>query len=409
MRIIADLHLHSKYSRATSKDLDLEHVAQWCKWKGITVVGTGDITHPIWTTELKGKLKPTDTGLFEYQGVHFMLTGEINQIYSQGGRGRRIHNVLHVPSFEILDKLNSKLAMYGNLSADGRPILSINCIDLVKLCKDISPDIHIIPAHAWTPWYSIFGSFSGFDSIDECFGDQVKYIHAIETGLSSDPPMNWRWSALDRFVMVSNSDAHSPSKLGRESNVFDTELSYHAIFDAIQKKDRMKFLYTIEFYPEEGKYHYDGHRLCKKRFTPQEAIALNNICPVCNRQMTTGVLHRVEKLADRQDGFRPKSAIPYRNLVPLQEIIAEAFEQKPKTVAVEKEYHRLVKEYENEFNILLDLSESDMKTMNPRIREGIFKVRTGELTIKPGYDGEYGKISIFPKESETSTPQLGLF
>ncbi|MCX7920095.1 MAG: endonuclease Q family protein [bacterium] len=412
MRIIVDFHIHSKYSRATSKDMDIPELAQWAKWKGISLLGTSDFTHPVWLSTLKLKLKPRGDGLFEYDNTVFILTTEISNLWTWKNVGKRVHNLIFAPSFEVVDKLNRKLSNYGSLTSDGRPMLSLSGADLVKLVLDISSECMVIPAHAWTPWYSIFGSMSGFDSIQECFGDQAKYIYAIETGLSSDPAMNWRLSALDTITLISNSDAHSPTRLGREANVFDLpELSYQAVTDAIKQKDKSKFLYTIEFYPEEGKYHYDGHRVCQQRFAPKETRKLNGICPVCKKSVTVGVMYRVEQLADRNEGFIPQNAIPYKNLVPLEEIIAEAFGKAPGTAAVQNQYQQLVSTFQNEFHILLDLSEEELKRggMPSKIIEGIMKVRKGQLTIQPGYDGEYGIISIFPKETETQADQLSLF
>lgn len=411
MRIIADFHIHSKYSRATSKDMDIEYLAQWAKWKGIGLLGTGDFTHPVWLAELKGKLHPRGDGLFEYDKMVFILTGEVSNLWNFKGDGKRVHNLLFSPSFEIAEKINRKLALYGTLASDGRPMLSLPGSDLVKLVLDVSPNCLIIPAHAWTPWYSIFGSLSGFDSIHDCFGEQAKYISAIETGLSSDPAMNWRLSALDKITLISNSDAHSPSRLGREANVFElAELSYKSVTEVIKKKDKSNFLYTVEFYPEEGKYHYDGHRVCQQRLSPKETKKNNGICPICKKPVTVGVMYRVEQLADRDEGFTPANAIPYKNLVPLEEIIATAIEKKPGTDAVQTQYQQLIARFQNEFHILLDLTEPEMRSggMPTRIIEGILKVRKGELTILPGYDGEYGIISIFPKEEKPSD-QLSLF
>jgi uncharacterized protein (TIGR00375 family) len=412
MRIIADFHIHSKYSRATSKDMDIPELAQWAKWKGINLLGTSDFTHPVWLSSLKLKLKPRGDGLFEYNQTTFILTVEVSNLWNWKGAGKRVHNLIFAPSFEIVDKINKKLANYGTLTSDGRPMLSLPGSDLVKLVLDISPECMVIPAHAWTPWYSVFGSMSGFDTIQECFGDQAKYIYALETGLSSDPAMNWRLSVLDKITLISNSDAHSPSRLGRESNVFELpELSYKSIIDAIKKKDKTVFQYTIEFYPEEGKYHYDGHRACQQRLSPKETKKNNRICPVCKKPVTVGVMYRVDQLADRDEGFIPKNAIPYKNLVPLEEIIAATIDKAPATIAVQNQYQQLVSTFQNEFHILLDLTEEEMKRggMPPKIVEGIMKVRKGELTIQPGYDGEYGIISIFPKETEKPPDQLSLF
>ncbi|MDR7554533.1 MAG: endonuclease Q family protein [Armatimonadota bacterium] len=396
MRIIADLHLHSRYSRATSRDMDVENMARWARLKGITLLGTGDFTHPVWLRELRAKLRPTDRGLYTHGGAHFMLTVEVSNVYPAGGRLRKIHNIILAPSFEVVDRINAVLGRFGNLLADGRPTLTLPSDRLVEYVMEISPDCLVIPAHAWTPWFSLYGSHSGFDSIAECFGDQLRHIAAVETGLSSDPPMNWRLSELDRVVLVSNSDAHSPAKLGREANVFACELDYFEIVRVLREKDTARFLYTIEFFPEEGKYHYDGHRACNRRMTPKETRASGGRCPVCGKPPTVGVLHRVEVLADREEGFVPEGAIPYRNLIPLEEIIAEAMGAQPGTVAVREAYSTLCQEFGGEFAVLLDVPVAEVERVTTaRVAEGLRRVREGRVTIAPGYDGVFGTISIF--------------
>jgi len=402
MRIIADLHLHSKYSRATSREMDVENLARWCKIKGIGVVGTGDFTHPIWLRELKAKLKPTDRGLYTYGGVHFMLTVEVSNIYPQGGRLRKIHNILFAPSFEVAERINAVLGRFGSLMADGRPTLTLPSDKLVEYVMEISPDCLVVPAHAWTPWFSLFGSNSGFDSLEECFGAQSRHIAAVETGLSSDPPMNWRLSQLDRTVLISNSDAHSPAKLGREANVFEAEPDYYELVRILRERDTRRFLYTIEFFPEEGKYHYDGHRHCNARLAPKEAKARGNRCPVCGRPLTVGVMHRVEDLADREEGYVPPGAVPYRNLIPLEEIIAEAMGAQVGTGAVREEYFKLCARLGGEFAVLLEVSTEELaRHTTARIAEGVRRVREGRVEIKPGYDGTFGEIRIF---GETEPP-----
>jgi uncharacterized protein (TIGR00375 family) len=396
MRLIADLHLHSKYSRATSREMDVESMARWCKVKGITVVGTGDFTHPIWFRELKLKLKPNDRGLYTSGGMHFMLTVEVSNIYPQGGRLRKIHNIIFAPSLEVVERINAVLGRFGSLMADGRPTLTLPSSKLVEYVMEVSPDCMIVPAHAWTPWFSLFGSNSGFDSLQECFGDQLAHIAAVETGLSSDPPMNWRLSQLDRVMLVSNSDAHSPAKLGREANVFEAEPDYFELMRILREKDTSKFLYTVEFFPEEGKYHYDGHRNCNTRLTPKESKALGDRCPVCKRPLTVGVMHRVEDLADRDDGYVPSRAVPYRNLIPLEEIIAEGMGAQPGTGGVREEYFKLCARLGGEFAILLDLPLDELaKHTSAKIVDGVRRVREGRVEIKPGYDGTYGEIHIF--------------
>ncbi|MFC1568536.1 endonuclease Q family protein [Candidatus Margulisiibacteriota bacterium] len=405
MKFIADLHIHSKYSRATSKDMELEGLSRWAKLKGIDLLATGDFTHPVWFAELKKKLKPVEGGLFEYNGVRFILNVEISSIYSKNGKTRKIHNLVFAPSFEVVEKLNRELAKVGNLSADGRPILGLDAEKLAEIVYSVSNLCVIVPAHAWTPWFSIFGSYSGFDSIEECFGKYSKFIFAIETGLSSDPAMNWRLSKLDNISLISCSDAHSPAKLGREVCVFDTEMSYKSMFSAIRKKDKSKFLYTVEFFPEEGKYHYDGHRNCKVRWSPGETKKHNGLCPVCSRPVTVGVMNRVDKLADRKDGYRPEKSIPFRNLIPLQEIIAGARGKGVNTKGVQTEYMAAVQRFGSEFKILLDVPEKELRQgLDPKTAEGIIRVRQGEVNIAPGFDGEFGTIGIFGKNEE-KTPQ----
>ncbi|MEK7271273.1 MAG: endonuclease Q family protein, partial [Nitrospirota bacterium] len=346
----------------------------------------GDFTHPIHFANLKAALKSAGNGLYTTSiepSVFFMLTAEISSIYSFKGKVRRIHNIIMSPGIEVAEKINSALQKRGNLSSDGRPILGTPAKDLLKIVLDISEDCLFVPAHAWTPWFSVFGSNSGFDSIEECFEEYSKYIYAIETGLSSDPEMNWRLSALDKITLISNSDAHSPGKLGRETNIFNCKTDYYEIMDAIKKKDKMRFLYTVEFFPEEGKYHYDGHRLCNILFSPEETKKHNNICPVCKKPLTVGVMNRVNEIADRKEGFIPDNAIPSKHMVPLEEIIAEAFNAKVNTVKVKREYEKLVALH-TEFEILIDLPEAELyKIADRKITEGILKVRAGDINIIP--------------------------
>jgi len=416
MRFIADFHIHSKYSRATSKEMEVETLARWAKKKGITLLGTGDFTHPTYFVELRSKLEPSGNGLFRLKkedlGVHYMLTTEVSNIYTQNGKVRRIHHLIFAPSFEVVETIRSRFGSLGKLSSDGRPIFSFSSKELLKMVLDISSDCLVIPAHAWTPWFSIFGANSGFDSIEECFGELSKYIYAIETGLSSDPEMNWRLSALDPITLISNSDAHSPNRLGREANAFDCALDYKEIIEAIRKKDRKKLLYTIEFFPEEGKYHFDGHRQCGVIFSPKETKANQYLCPKCHKRLTVGVMHRVEELSDRPEGFIPKNAIPSIHLIPLEEIIAEAVGYRIGTKAVETEYDRLIEKGGSEFHILLDATPEELATfVPPNVREGILRMRKGKVSIIPGHDGVYGKISLFPekKEEGESKEQLRLF
>ena len=417
MRYIADLHIHSKYSRACSKDLEIPKINEWAKIKGIDIVGTGDFTHPAWFKHLKENLVPAFPGLFKFKGVAdpvlFMLTTELSCIYSQGGKVRRIHICIFVPDFQTVDKINEALTKRGvNLKSAGRPIMGLHADELTKIVMEANPKALVIPAHAWTPWFSVFGSYSGFDSLAECFGDQTKYIYSIETGLSSDPPMNWRLSALDKITLISNSDAHSPANLGREANVFeidDKKLSYQEIYRIIKEKDKNKFLYTIEFFPQEGKYHFDGHRDCQVQLKPAQTKKNKGLCPVCKKPLTIGVLNRVEELANRPEGFKPDT-IGYKSLVPLAEIIADVLGQGKATKKVDAIYQDLIVKGGSEFKILLDLSLVELeKIAPPEIVLGIKNVREGKVEISAGYDGVYGVVKIF-KEGEIKKPtQKSLF
>ncbi len=413
MEFAADFHIHSKYSRATSKDLDIEHLTLWAKKKGIGLLGTGDFTHHLWLEELKAKLEPTGKGLFVHKGMHFILTVEISNIYSKRGKTYRNHTVILAPSFKTVDKIIAALSARGmNLNSDGRPILGMDIKNTCKIILDIDENCFIIPAHIWTPWFSVFGSKSGFDKFEDCFEEVSEKITCVETGLSSDPAMNWRLSALDRFTLVSNSDAHSPAKIGRECNVFNCELDYNEIIETLNKKDKKRLLYTVEFYPEEGKYHYDGHRDCKVSFSPEESKKHDNQCPQCGKPLTLGVMHRVDELADRPVGYKPKDPIPFINRIPLNEIIADVKEVGTASQAVMKEYESVINHFGNELAVLSKISEEDLrKSVSPKIVEAIIKVREGKVHIAPGYDGEYGKIKIF-KEGENSAQgerQLTLF
>ena len=403
MRLIADLHVHSRFSYACSREMEAERLAWWARRKGINLLGTGDFTHPIYLTSLKQQLEPVEEGLFRLRegerAVRFLLTVEVTNIFRQAGRLRKTHTLLFAPSFAAVDRLNARLASHGNLAIDGRPTLTCTAHDLLKIVRDTAPECEVIPAHVWTPWFSVLGSFSGFASLAECYGEDTQYIRAVETGLSSDPAMNWRLSALDSVTLSSNSDAHSPRKLAREANVLDCEPSYTGVLAALTSHDPTRFLYTIEFFPQEGKYHLDGHRHCQVRLSPAETRRVKNTCPVCGKKLTVGVLHRVDALADRAEGYIPAGAIPARHLLPLEEIIAAALGQKPNTKKVNAEYDRLIERYGSELAILLDLEEEELAGCTPaRVLAGIMKVRRGKVRITPGYDGVYGKIDLFDEE-----------
>ncbi len=412
MRFVADLHIHSKYSRACSQYLIPENIDKWCKLKGINLIGTGDFTHPGWMTELKSKLRLTENGFYvlnntsEQSPTYFVPTVEISCIYSRGGKTRRIHLIIVVKNLLIAEKLNDRLAQIGKLASDGRPILGLDAEELVKYICDCSEDSLIIPAHIWTPWFALFGSKSGFDSLEECFGNMSKHIYAVETGLSSNPPMNWMIKDLDNIAIMSNSDAHSLGNLGREANVFEgDELSYETFYNAITKKgkqNKLKFTSTIEFYPEEGKYHVDGHKDCKTSFTPAETKKLKGLCPVCRTSLTVGVLNRVEELAERSLGEKPETALYYKSIVPLLDIIAQAINTGKQSKKVQTIYLDLLRKFGSEFDILLNINLEELTILSePLIIEGIRRVRNGEINIIPGYDGVYGKVEIF-KEHELS-------
>ncbi len=422
MRFIADLHVHSHYSRATSKDMSPEGIWKWSQLKGVAVIGTGDFTHPGWLRELHEKLEPAGNGLFRLRkefrttdvpesckaDVYFVLSAEISCIYSKNGRTRKIHSVILAPDFSSAAQLNLDLAKIGNLNADGRPILGLDAKELLRIALDASQDNLFIPAHAWTPHFSVFGAASGFDSLEECFEELTPHIHAIETGLSSDPAMNRRLSALDHITLVSNSDAHSAPKIGREANILDTEISYADLTAAI--RTRKGFLGTIEFFPEEGKYHYDGHRDCGVSLSPKETRRYDFLCPVCGRKVTVGVMHRVEKLADREEGFTLPDAPPFSSIIPLPEIIAEGLKCGVNTKKVSAAYFSLLEELGNEFKILMDVPLDDIERAGtPLLREAVSRMRAGNVHIAPGYDGEYGKNRIFEEvERRENKGQLKL-
>lgn len=400
MNFIGDFHIHSKYSRAVSPLMDLDNLDKWAIIKGIKVMGTGDFTHPKWFEQIKEKLEPAEQGLFKLRGAdsptRFILTSEISCIYKKTGKVRKVHIIVFAPSIKTVEKINFELNKIGNLHSDGRPILGLDVKELLKIVLDIDKNCLVVPAHAWTPWFSIFGSRSGFNSLEECFDEYTKYIYAIETGLCSDPAMNWRLSQLDNITLISNSDSHSLQKIGREANVFDAELSYYGIAEAIKNKDKSKFLYTIEFFPEEGKYYFDGHKDCKVNLSPVESKKFNNICPKCKKPLTVGVFSRIEELADRPNGFLPKNSIPYKSLIPLNEIIAESIGVSTVGKNVTKYYNNLVSNLENEFNVLLFAGKKEIeKNSTAEIAQGIIKMRDGKVSIEPGYDGVYGKIKLF--------------
>jgi len=393
VREILDLHVHSRFSRATSKNISVEGMAEWAKKKGVTILGTGDITHSKWMEEVKTKLIDLKNGLFEFSGVKFILSGEINIIFSINGKLRKIHLLLTVPSFDLLDVLNAELAHFGNLLSDGRPTIFISGEKLLKLISSISNKIFVIPAHVWTPWFGLFGSKSGFDRIEDCFGDETYKIFALETGLSSDPYMNYLVRGIDRFTMISNSDAHSLENLGREANVMENVYSYEEIFTAIKDKDMKKFLFTIEFFPEEGKYFGDGHRKCGVHFIPEDGKKI--FCHVCGKPLTYGVFHRVMDLAGWKKEERSDGKIPFVHIIPLKEIISQVLQKGKGTKAVEREYQNVLNELNTEFNALIFKSEKVLlDKINLNVAKTIIAMRNGNVVKQAGYDGEYGKLTI---------------
>lgn len=408
MKMIADLHIHSRFSMATSKEGTPENLDFWARKKGISLIGTGDFTHPVWREELKERLVSEGNGLYrlrdEYvkeesrkfpgEGTRFVVSGEISSIYKKNGKTRKIHNVILLPSLEAADAMAQRLEKIGNIHSDGRPILGLDSHDLLEMMLDVCPEGILVPAHIWTPHFSVLGAKSGFDSVEECFEELAPYIHALETGLSSDPAMNWRISKLDRYQLVSNSDAHSPSKLGREANLLDIDCSYEGLYRAIQTGEGLEG--TVEFFPEEGKYHFDGHRKCGVSLSPVEAERLGGICPVCGKKLTMGVDHRVEQLADRAEGFVKKDGKKYESLVPLPEVISACMGYSTASKKVQGCFEQLIQTLGTEFDILRNVPSEDIKSCaGERIAEGIENVRTGNVKRIPGYDGEYGKIELF--------------
>jgi DNA helicase-2/ATP-dependent DNA helicase PcrA len=426
MEFIADFHIHSHFSIATSKQLTPEYLDHWARIKGIKVVGTGDFTHPGWVAELKDKLEPAEPGLFRLkQSLHiqngirfpvapdkevrFLLTAEISNIYKKHEKTRKVHNVIFAPDFTTVERIQQTLNRYKfNITSDGRPILGLDSRDLLEICLEASGRIFFVPAHIWTPWFSALGSKSGFDSIEACYGDLSNQIYAVETGLSSDPPMNWLCSFLDKYNLISNSDAHSPEKLGREGNRFDTEVSYDSIVGALKKKDGNGFKGTLEFFPQEGKYHLDGHRKCGISWEPHETGRHQGLCTVCGKPVTIGVMHRVIELADREaDDFTGK---PFQSLIPLKEILAELLRLNPSSKQIKRTYHALIEKMGSEFYILLDCPLDEIrKSGHELLAEAIRRMRCREVVLQSGYDGEFGVIRVFGEEFESFSSQKNLF
>jgi uncharacterized protein (TIGR00375 family) len=405
LRVIADLHIHSRYSRATSQRMSINEIARFAKIKGLNLVGTGDFTHPKWLMEIQENLVPDpNADLYKVSRnagspVRFILTTEVCTIFNFENTVKKVHHVILTPSVETAVQINDVLKRYGDLNVDGRPTLNMSAPQLVEAVMATSSANMVFPAHVWTPWFSVFGAFSGFDSIEECYQDMTKHIHALETGLSSDPPMNWRLSKLDRFTLVSNSDCHSfwPWRIGREANVFELErMSYREIVDAIRCKDPARLKFTIETDPAYGKYHWTGHRNCNVSLSPKEAKKLGNICPVCRRKLTKGVEQRVEELADRPANFRHNNAPGFLRLLPLSEIVATVLgASSPSTKAVWKIYNSLIDKFGDEYTVLIDASKDALaEVVEEPIADAVLRVRTGSISVVPGYDGVYGKLVL---------------
>ena len=429
LKQIIDLHIHSRYSRACSRDLELPKIASACTIKGVDIIGTGDFTHPMWLKHIKENLEEIGkNGIYrikfpisnfqyqisndQFQNIKFILTTELSCIYKHGDKTRRLHHVILAPNIAAVEKLVVELEKRGvNLKADGRPIMGLHSKELLKILLEIDPAFMLIPAHAWTPWFGVFGSKGGYNTLEECFGELTPHIRAIETGLSSDPAMNWRWSKLDNITLVSNSDAHSLSKIGREANVFgfenEKEISYSEIIRIIKEGDKKKFLRTIEFYPEEGKYHYDGHRDCKFVCSPIETKKLKGICPKCKKSLTVGVMNRADELADRSEAETKNIIhIPYQSMVPLAEIISDVLEVGVSSKKVAAEYNNLIKKLGSEFKILLETKIEQIALCgSPEIARAIERVRAGNIFVRPGYDGEFGVVKVFEESEIKNRPK----
>ncbi len=404
IRVIADLHIHGRYSRATSEQMNLSEIAKYAKIKGLNLVGTGDFTHPMWLKEIREVLTPEqDTELFKLaegdSPIRFMLQTEVCTIFDYKGESKKVHHVILAPNLEVVDQINERLKRFGDLASDGRPILDATAPQLVEEVMAVSGDNMVFPAHAWTPWFSIFGAFSGFDTVEDCYQDMTKHIHALETGLSSDPPMNWRLSKLDRYALVSNSDCHSfwPWRIGREANVFDLpDFTYNHVISAISDNDPERFKFTIETDPAYGKYHWTGHRNCKMALSPPEAIKFGNVCPVCRRKLTKGVEQRVEELADRPADYKQPNAPGFKRLLPLSEVLCAVLgTDSPAIQAVWKPYNSLVEKFGDEYKVLLDTPyEAMASVVDAPFVQAIVKVRDGTAKVTPGYDGVYGQLVL---------------
>ncbi len=405
--VFADLHIHSRFSRATSPQMEVEALSYWARRKGVGLLGTGDFTHPQYFQDLTEKLEPDESGFYRLRrqdnGTRFVPTAEISNMFKQDGKGRRVHTLLVARTLDSVRELNRALASRGNVASDGRPIFGFSVRHLCKLVREIDPETLVIPAHIWTPWFSVLGERSGFDSLEECFQDQLDLVPAIETGLSSDPEMNWRLSGLDPFAILSNSDAHSPSKIGRECNAFRGPLTWAGLRASLFRRDRGQLRFTVEFFPEEGKYHWPGHRACNVSVSPARYLELHGSCPVCRKPLTGGVASRVEALADRPAGFIPDGALPSVHLVPLDEIAASALGRGAASKSVQDACDRLVAAADNELAVLLLTPAEELAAMaGERLAGAILRMRRGEVQVQPGYDGVYGRVQILTPGAESN-------
>lgn len=420
MKVFADLHIHSKYSRATSSHMDIPSISRFAQIKGLNLIGTGDFTHPRWMRDLKNMLEEKHkSGLYKLKGdsrehLFFMVTGEVNTIFVFEGKTKRIHHLLLTHSLETAEQINDRLKTFGDLNADGRPSLKVSPPELVEEIIAVSRDNVVIPAHIWTPWFSLFGSRSGFNRIEDCYKDMTRYIFALETGLSSDPPMNWRLSYLDKYALISNSDSHSPYpyRLGREANVFEVEkLIYNQLVNILRKKDRKYFKFTIETNPAYGKYHWSGHRNCNISMSSVESKKYGGICPVCGKQLTRGVEEQVDELANFPMGYKPEGAIDYKHLLPLHEIIGMVYNVETLySSSIWKIFNFLISNFKNEYTVLLDAAQDELvKVVDKELADAIIRVRMGKINVTPGYDGVYGKLIISKetkKESNAKKEQI---
>ncbi|MCK5243235.1 DNA helicase UvrD [bacterium] len=409
----ADLHIHSRFSRATSKQMEVQTLYYWAQRKGIQLMGTGDFTHPEYFKELKEHLEMDPSGFYRVRGcddkVMFVPSAETSHIYKQGGKTRRVHMLIIARTLESVQEINRALAARGNVASDGRPIFGFSARHLCTLVREIDPDTLMVPAHIWTPWFSVLGERSGFDSLAECFEDELSFISAIETGLSSDPEMNWRLSQLDNLAIISNSDAHSPSKIGRECNAFRGPMTRTKLWETLRNRDTDTFRFTVEFFPEEGKYHWPGHSNCKVSLSPEAYREAQGICPVCRKPVTGGVASRVEMLADRPEGYIPEKAVPSVHLVPLDEVISEAMGKGPATKGVQMVWDRLIEEGRNEMNILMFMPAGQVREIaGEKVARAVMQMRQGEVQAIAGYDGIYGRVKIFGHEAEPTDPSKQL-